>query len=270
MSSIPVTLRVTGGGVDLSSFVTAVGVSQGARQIHREFRVMLTGYTHVDPEWQYDITASYGSGAGEVLIRRGIVPPDWQPSITVGPHGSPPQMEIQGVDWVWLAARVRWRNTIVVAPNRKDARRALEQFDERTDRPTGRTTYVHAETMHGAIRHLGALAGFSVVPLLPDYRIQGHVCDPHESIWESIWRLAEVFAPTAYFRRERNEVVIGDRVLAADATSGVSLPASLVTSLAIEPVRDGYYRRVLVRMPEWENSTGTQGTMTRTGEPGDD
>jgi hypothetical protein len=147
---------------------------------------------------------------------------------------------------------VRRQDTIVVAPDRRQARRAIKRFQEREQkRPTGRVTFITAETMHAAVVQLGALAGFAVVPLLPDYKLQGHVCDPHHSVWEALWALVEPFAPLALFRRERNEVVIADRPLLAGAQGAATLGGSVITGLSIEPVRDGYLRRVLVRIPAW-------------------
>ena len=251
MPNVPISARVLMGGRDVTRYVTALSVTQPPRQLHREWTLTLAGWTHVDPAAKWDIFVGYGGG-GEVLVRQGVIPPDWQPTITVGPHSAVPGLEISGVDWAWVAARVRRPDTIVVAPDHRQARRAIARFEDRHERrPIGRVTILTAATMHAAVQQLGALAGFAVVPLLPDYKLQGHVCDPHDAIWDAIWRLVAPFAPVALFRRERNEVVIADRPLLARAQTEIAIGESMITELRIEPVRDGYIRRVLVRIPAW-------------------
>lgn len=241
-------------GQDVSRWMTAVSWRQTRRSLHREFSITLSGWLHVSPTARWDIFAGYGD-AGEVVIRRGIVPPDWQPSITIGPTTATPMITIRGVDWVWLAVRRRHRDTVVLAPTRAQARRAVRIFTETTPgRPVGRTTVLKAETMHEAVAKLGALAGFEVVTLLPDYKLQGHVCDPERSLWEAIWELVTPFAPLAYFRRERNEVVIADRAHLLGAASSLVLPASVITSMTIEPMREANLRRALVRIPAWQDA----------------
>lgn len=254
MASVPIALRVVMGGHDVTRWVTSVTWRQSPRQLHREWAVTLTGWTQVDRTMRWDIAAGYGGGH-ELVIRQGIIPPDWQPSLSIGPRDRGPTLSIRGVDWAWVAARVRRSDTIVLAPDGRQARRALRIFQERAPgRPAGAVTTLRATTMHEAVVRLGTLAGMHVVALVPDYKIQGYVCDPERSIWESIWALVSPFAPLAYFRRERNEVVIADRAHAVGAATRMALPVSVITAAEIAPIREPNLRRVLVRIPAWVDS----------------
>lgn len=251
MGNTTLTVRALVDGQDVTRWVTAVSWSQERRTLHREFALTMAGFLHIPPAARWDIYAGYG-GAGEVVIRRGIIPPDWQPEVSIGPQDSVPSIAVRGVDWVWLAVRKRHRDTVVLAPDRGQARRAIRIYTERVPgRPVGRTAVLKAATMHEAVTRLGMLAGFQVVILLPDYKLQGHVCDPGQSLWEAIWELVSPFAPMAYFRRERNEVVIADRAHLVAAATTWTLPTSVVTGMSIEPVREANLRRVLVRIPSW-------------------
>lgn len=241
------------GGHDLSRWVTAVSWRQGRRELHREWSVTLTGWVHIDRAARWDIFAGYGDG-GEVVARQGIIPPDWQPVLRAGPQSAPPTLQVRGVDWVWLAVRLRRPDTIVIAPNRREGRRAVRRYESGgRAKPTGRVMFVGAATMHDAVVALGELAGFHVVPLIPNYKVQGHVCDPTYSLWDAIWELVRPFAPFAHFRRERNEVVIADRVHAMEAAVGIGLSPSIIQDVTIEPVRDANLRRIIVRIPPWED-----------------
>lgn len=235
-------------GRDVSQWCTGLQVTQRPRELHREWAVTLVGFTALDRAARWDIVAEYGAGGGtgEVLVRQGIVPPDWQPTIDVGPRNAPVRVEVRGVDWAWIAARVRPPGTLVIAPDARSASRALAAY---RGQGIGRTVHVRAETMHGAVRQMGKLAGFTVAPLLPDYRLQGHVVDAASAVWDAIWALAAPFAPVAYARRERNEIVIADRVDAIGGAEPLGLGADSIASMAIEPIRAANLRRIVLTIP---------------------
>jgi len=229
---------------DVTRWVSSLAVSQEPDCYYRTFALTFRGWHSVDPAARWDIYGSRDEATPRetVLIRAGIVPPDRQPIVTVDKKGL--SVAVTGYDWAWMAQRRAPTSTVVLAPTRSAARRAIEAYNAFV----GRWQWVEAATLHDAVTRLGALAGFWAELRIPNYSLTSYVMDPQKSYWEGIANLLEPLAPRIYFRRTESRVLIADRAAQWIGIGSVlKLSENQITSVEAGPSFFKYVRRVLLR-----------------------
>ncbi len=239
-------------GSDVTGFVDDLEIGNDRRQLYRSARITFQGWFPTEPTVRWDIYGTTDSAApfSSLLLRNGLTAPDQQADVTLD-RGAVQNTQITIYDWAWIAQRISPASTVIAAPSSSKAIKAAAAAD-RSAWPLGRWQYLSAQTMHDVVRGLAALAGFGVELYIPNYAIDAIVFDPREQVWPAIWRLVEPFRPEAYFRPERNSVVIAtgvDQHLGVGGT--LQLTDAAVIRAKISPQRFRHLRQVIVRTPPW-------------------
>ena len=234
---------------DVTPFVDSLTWTQAPRTYYQELSVVFRGWFPTSLTGRWDLYGSYDPSVprSELLLRGGVIPPDAPGVVDVAGKVVPFSARI--VDWAWLAQRTTVSSTLVLAPDRAGAERAV--LRGRTSlAAVGKWAFVPAATMHDAVRALATLAGFAVELRLPDYEMAPTVLDPERSLWDSLYGLVEPYKPDVFFRRERNSVIIADTVgeeIGVGRT--MHLPAVAIAGLSLAPMPFRHLQRVIVRVP---------------------
>jgi hypothetical protein len=239
-------------GSDVTAFIDDIEVGNDRRQLYRSARLTFQGWIPSDATARWDIYATTDPAVprSSLLLRNGLTAPDQQPDVTLD-RSAVQNTQITVYDWAWFAQRIAPTSTVVAAPSSSKALKAVAAADQ-SAWPLGRWQYLPAQTMHDVVRGLAVLAGFSVELRIPNYAIDAVVFDPREQVWSSIWRLVEPFRPEAYFRRERNSVVIASGVDLRMGIGGtIELSDAAVIRAKIAAQRFRHLRQVIVRTPPW-------------------
>jgi hypothetical protein len=239
---------------DVTPWLDSIEIAQDRRALYRSARLAFRGWFPVDLSAKWDIygTTDPAVPRSSLLLRRGVVPPDQQAEVLV--TGTDVKNVVLTVyDWAWVAQRLTPCATVVAAGTCGEAARAVAAAD-RESWPSGRWQWLPAKTMHDAVRGLGRMAGFTVELQLPNYDLAPTLFDPRQSLWDSIWSLVEPFRPEAFFRRERNAVVITDGLDIFLGFGGrLKLTEAAVLRASFHPQMFRHLRRVIVRIPPWRS-----------------
>ena len=239
---------------DVTPWVDSLTLIQAPHTLYLKLDVTFRGWFPPTPTTsRWDLYGSYNTAVprSELLFRGGIIPPD-QPS-TVTLDGDVPAIDVQIFDWAYYAQRLSPRRTIVLAPDRSAAQRALAAYEG----PVGATAIVIVPTMHAAVRALAAFAALNVELRIPDYPMAARVLAPTEgprepsmSIWQHIDDLVASFGPRIFFRRDRDTVMITDRMSTELGVGQVlTFAGPAVKSFTIQPSYLRHVRRVLIEVP---------------------
>lgn len=237
------------GGRDLTQWVESCSVVQGQNNLYKEFTITFAGWHNLEIGSLWDIYATYDSANpnAELLIRAGVIPPDFQPSITV--DGGVPKLTVKGYDGIYIATRKRPRQTLVFASDLGEARRLVEKSDQ----PIGRysTVRMPAKMMLGfVVRSLANFAEFRCQYQAEDIRLDAFIMDPQKSYWQQISDLIAPVAPYVFYRGENNTLVITDPVASqTNVGTSMEIPEKLIASVSDIPVRRRRVQRVIVRIP---------------------
>jgi hypothetical protein len=239
---------------DVTPWVDALEVLQERRQLYRQARIAFRGWFPIALTGKWDIYGSTDPAVprSSLLLRRGIIAPDQQGTVNVR-RTDVTNCAVTIYDWAWVAQRITPCATIVAAATVNEAIKAVAAAGQQAW-PVGRWQYLPAKTMHDAVRGLAQMAGFTVELHLPNYELAPTVVDPRRSIWEAIWSLVEPFRPEAFFRRERNALVIADGLDVFLGIGGrLQLTEQSIISGSFTPQMFRHLRRVIVRIPPWRS-----------------
>jgi hypothetical protein len=232
---------------DVTPWVQSLTLRQAPRALYLQADVTFHGWWATDLSSRWDLYGTYDPTVprSELLLRGGIIPPD-QPAVVTLKRGEPVPSVTPILDWAYFAQRVTARRTIVVAPDRSSAQRAIAAYEG----PIGAHAILTVDTMNEAVRQLASLTGFNVELRIPDYPIAATVLDPEQSLWDHIFNLVTPFKPEIYFRRDRCSVMIADTV-GQQVGVGQTLNFSddAVKSFEVSPTFRAHRRRVLIKVP---------------------
>jgi hypothetical protein len=242
---------------DVTKWVSSLEVRQRPWTYYREFTLTFVGWHSIERGASWDIWGGYHSAEDELLIRQGMVPLDRLPSVTVDGK-SVPTITITGYDWGYYATRMTPKQTVIFGRNNSE----MCSICRAQGRPLAACTFRKATTMHDAVASLGRLAGFTCEFAMPDYNLGSHVrefptelgavpllVEPTMTLWDAIWRLANVFRPEVFARRSRNCMVFGDRVAPETGRGGRLISGAAIKSLTATKVPGRSLKTVIVRIP---------------------
>jgi hypothetical protein len=226
----------------------------------RQFELRFSAWHHFSAVSQFDIYESFDAGSDgyeSILIRRGMMSPDFEPLVDVD-AGRAPFLVMQGFEYAWFARRKRPRETIVLAPAtdrlQEQVSTAIADYMKKyPGRPVGQVrVWRGVRTIGDAVTRLLQAAGLRCSYRLPDHEICPHVVDPTVSYWTEMERLTDPWAPVRYYNRWTNTVVIQDATqpIMGDGPP-LNIPAGEIRKLQAIPRVRPTPRRVLLRIPPW-------------------
>jgi hypothetical protein len=240
---------------DVTDWILKVDIEQ-IDSIHRKFLLTFAGWHSFDETNRWDIFESYdpSNPRQEITIRNGIIPADRTRMVKVS-KGDVPTITAEGYEYIWLAKRRAPQESVVLVPSTRNIDRdvaiALRNYHGNKKIGTYRV-WPGVRTLHGAITRLMKAARIRAQIRIPDYPLQPYVLGPELSYWAAVKKLTDPYAPTRYYIRSTNTIVIADATSAAmGSATTLNPPGDVCRVLDVQPQRLRRIRRLILRKTTW-------------------
>ena len=238
---------------DVSDWVTSFRIEQ-IDSIHRKFQLVFASWHSFDETNRWDIfeTLDPANPRAVNTIRNGIIPVDRQRIVKVNADDVP-KITAEGYEYVWLAKRLAPSETIIMVPSTRninmEAGLAIANYSGEVG---AHRIWAGVRDLHTAIRRLMAAARIRVQIRIPNYEMAPYIINPALSYWAAVKKLTDPYAPTRYYVRSTNTIVIEDATSALmGAGTVLNLPGDASRVFDVQPQRLRRIRRAFLKKTTW-------------------